>query len=253
MKRLDLHLVEKGFASSRTKAQELIAQGVVELRVQGFWKKAEKASLEIEASVEIRINENDVEKYVSRGGLKLESAFRVLNLSAKGLKVLDVGQSTGGFSDFLIKHEAENVVGFDVGHGQLHSSLKSSSRILALEGLHVKDLGQSCEFLEALPSGGFDLIVGDVSFISLKQVIPFVKEFLKPQGFILALVKPQFEVGPSYLGKDGVVKDQKVIQSLKMVFQNFVVDQGFEFQNYFPSEIVGKDGNQEFFLYAKKN
>lgn len=251
--RLDLLLVRKKLASSRTQAQELIRSGYVFISQGSQQKNILKSNYEVEESQYdfVGVNENALQKYVSRGGLKLESALQHVKLDLKGLHVLDIGQSTGGFTDCLIQYEAALVVGVDVGRDQLHSSLKANTKVKSFEALHVNELHLNQEFLSAVPRHGFDLIVADVSFISLIKVIIFLKPYLKQKGWYLFLVKPQFELGPNALDKNGIVKDEKnyaivqnnISEEAKKVFGDVT--------DYFKSGLAGKDGNQEFFIYGQ--
>lgn len=251
--RLDLLLVHKKLANSRTQAQDLIRNGHVFLKQEKHKKIILKPNHEIQESdyENVQVDENILQKYISRGGLKLESALKHLALDVKNLKALDVGQSTGGFTDCLLKSGAAFVVGIDVGRDQLHVSLKANQNVKAYEALHVNELHLSPAFLESVPQYGFDLIVADVSFISLTKVMMYLKPYLKNQGHYLFLVKPQFEAGPNALDKNGIVKDEKVYA----IVQNTITEEAKknfgEVLNYFKSGLSGKDGNQEFFIYGK--
>lgn len=251
--RLDLLLVQKKLAHSRTQAQELIKNGYVFILQNAQKKILLKPNHEIQEDQFdfVSVDVNALQKYVSRGGLKLESALKHLNLEVRNFVALDVGQSTGGFTDCLLQQGAKSVVGIDVGRDQLHSSLKNHSQVQFFESLHVNELSAHPEFLKSVPSGGFDLIVADVSFISLAKVMSFLKPYLKSQGVYLLLVKPQFEAGPNALDKNGIVKDEKVYG----IVQNNVTEEAKKVfgrvLDYFQSGLTGKDGNQEFFIYGK--
>lgn len=251
--RLDLVLVQKKLAVSRTQAQDLIKNGHVFILIDSTKKVLLKPNHEIpEDQFDlVQVDDNLLQKYVSRGGLKLESALKKLKLDVTGLKVLDVGQSTGGFTDCLLQHQAHSVVGIDVGRDQLHDSLKLRQNVKFFESLHVSGLETHAEFKNCVPSRGFDLVVADVSFISLIKVMSFLKPFLKEDGHFLLLVKPQFEAGSNALDKNGIVKDEKVYG----IVQNNVTEEAKkvfgQVLDYFESGITGKDGNQEFFIYGK--
>lgn len=251
--RLDLLLVQKRLAVSRTQAQELIRNGHVFLNLKSEKKALLKSNYEVdESQIDlICVNENFLQKYVSRGGLKLESALKYLNLEVKDLNILDVGQSTGGFTDCLLQHHAASVVGIDVGRDQLHESLKNHAQVKFFESSHVNELATHQKFLNSIPEGGFDLIVADVSFISLTKVMKWLKPYLKPRGHFLFLVKPQFEAGPNALNKKGIVKDEKVYA----IVQNMISAEAEaifgKVLDYFKAGLQGKDGNQEFFVYGK--
>lgn len=247
MKRLDLAMVEWGLAPSRAKAQGLIAEGAVQVLRDGEWVQATDNSLDV-----ARIGQSGVRvaggaestRYVSRGGLKLESALNRLNLDIQGLRVLDIGLSTGGFTDVLLKRGAAAVLGVDVGRDQLHPRLKSEPRLTALEGFHVRDLAsdpQACEWLKE----GCPLAVVDVSFISLEHVFPVLAQIMSSKTQVLALVKPQFEVGPRRRA-EGAEDDVR-----RRVLQ--VADKyGFSTEDYFASEVKGQDGTQEFFILCRR-
>lgn len=251
--RLDLLLVQKKLANSRTQAQDLIKNGYVSILQNTQKKILLKPNHEIQEDQFdlVSVDENVLQKYVSRGGLKLESALKHLNLDIQNFTALDIGQSTGGFTDCLLQQGAKSVVGIDVGRDQLHYSLKSHSRVQFFESLHVNELSTHKEFLKSVPKDGFDLIVADVSFISLAKVMAFLKPYLKSAGLYLLLVKPQFEAGPNALDKNGIVKDEKMYA----IVQNTISEEAKrifgEVTDYFASELQGKDGNQEFFIYGK--
>lgn len=251
--RLDLLLVQKKLANSRTQAQDLIKNGHVFILLNGQKKVLLKPNYELQEEQFglVNVDENSLQKFVSRGGLKLESALKHLNLKIQDFMVLDVGQSTGGFTDCLLQSGAKMVVGIDVGRDQLHPSLKKHPQVRYFESLHVNELHLNPDFLKAVPQKSCDLIVADVSFISLSKVMSFLKPFLKPEGWYLFLVKPQFEAGPNALDKNGIVKDEKVYA----IVQNSVSEEAKKvFGNvtdYFKSGLAGKDGNQEFFIYGK--
>jgi 23S rRNA (cytidine1920-2'-O)/16S rRNA (cytidine1409-2'-O)-methyltransferase len=247
-KRLDILLVEMGKASSRTRAQDLIKSGSVQ--VNG--KLAKSASLQVEDGVEISIQDSELNRYVSRGGLKLEGALRQLKQSVQGLQVLDVGISTGGFTDCLLKNGALQVVGVDVGHDQLHPALRSELKLILLEGVNARELDQNQQVQEAKPPEGWPLIVVDVSFISLTLILPALKKVMQKGGHLLALVKPQFEVGPEGLGKGGVVKDPQLYAQVEEKIRQKCLELDLTVRDYLESSIEGKDGNREFFIFAQK-
>lgn len=243
--RLDLFLVQHKNVESRTRAQDLIAQGLVLFKN----KVLSKPSLDVTEDMfsEITITENNLSQYVSRAGFKLAGALDHIQQNVEGLKVLDVGQSTGGFTDALLQRGVKQVIGLDVGTAQLHDKIKNDKRVTYFENLNVKDISS-----HALAKEIFDGIVCDVSFISLTKVVVFLEPLLKTKGFFLLLVKPQFECGPQALDKNGIVSDPdvyKVIQSnitslCEKIFHGKTV--------FFESSITGKDGNKEFFIYGKK-
>lgn len=251
--RLDLYLVQKKLASSRTHAQELIHSGQVYLLKNDQRITLKKPNHQVNEEQDlIQVEEGAANRFVSRGGLKLEGALEHCKFVVKGLNVLDVGISTGGFSDCLLQSGATEVLGVDVGHGQLHASLQSHPRLKHLEGLNARDIDQDPQVKAAMPKSGFDLIVMDVSFISITLIIPKLVELLKPQGHLLSLVKPQFEVGPEGLGKGGLVKDSGLYSVVEDKVRKLCETSGMSVKDYFNSPIEGKDGNKEFFIFAQK-
>lgn len=252
MKRLDVALVEWGFAPSRSKAQQMIAAGEVQVLLNGEWKKALQPSQSVEEKSQVSLIEGETLKYVSRGGLKLEGALEELLLDVTGFRCLDVGLSTGGFADCLLKAGAAQILGIDVGRGQLHPSLQKHPQILSLEELNAKDLPNNSQVLEWIHQGA-DLCVVDVSFISLDLVLPALGQILPPGCRLLALVKPQFEVGARALNKKGVVSDAALYEEVQGRILLSLKKCGFSLKTYLASRVKGQDGNQEFFAYAVRN
>lgn len=252
-KRLDLYLVERGLALSRTHAQELIQAGQVFLIEKNQRKALKKASVSVEESSIIEVEKGPANRFVSRGGLKLEGALERVNLAVQGLSVLDVGISTGGFTDCLLQKGAAFVLGVDVGHGQVHSSLLQDARLQVLEGINARNLSRDEQVLAKMPKQKFDLAVMDVSFISIELIIPELSAYLKSSGHLLSLVKPQFEVGVDGLGKGGIVKDASLYIKVEQKIRQVCESSGFQILEYFDSPIEGKDGNREFFVFAKKS
>ena len=204
---------------------------------------------------------NDAEaRYVSRGGLKLEGALRTTGLDVTGKLCLDVGQSTGGFTDCLLQHGAARVVGVDVGQGQLHQRMREDERVLCIEQVNARalvatDLIAACEE-EAVAAGQFDLefavVVADLSFISLTLVLPAVVPFLAADGDLLVLVKPQFELQPGQVGKGGIVREEAFYGVVEQRLRDCCDELGLKVQAWFDSPVEGGDGNREFFLHARK-
>ena len=252
--RIDQLMVEKGVVPSRTKAQELIENGLVSLKFRSDQRivKSKNEWISSLDTPEIIIAQNNLTKFVSRAGVKLESALNHLKLPVERLHILDVGISTGGFTDCLLQRGAGLVVGVDVGHNQLSQRLQSDPRLTTLEGVNAREIHSHPEVIRLTPIGGFDLAVIDVSFISLKLVLASVAAVVKTWGSVLALVKPQFEVGPDHLGHGGVVQDPELYGQLQVDMERFATEQGFAVKNYFPSALPGKDGNQEFFILIQK-
>jgi 23S rRNA (cytidine1920-2'-O)/16S rRNA (cytidine1409-2'-O)-methyltransferase len=253
-KRLDVWLTEKGLASSRTHAQELINAGQVFLTKASQRKELKKASLSVEPEMMefITVESGAANRFVSRGGLKLEGALAHIQLDIKNLNALDVGISTGGFTDCLLQKGVGSVVGVDVGHGQVHKNLLNEKRLQIFEGINARNLSKEDPVLAVKPSQGFDLAVMDVSFISITLIIPEIVPLLKTNGLLLSLVKPQFEVGIDGLAKGGIVKDVSKYTEVENKIRDLCVSQGLQILDYFSSPILGKDGNNEFFIYAKK-
>lgn len=252
MKRLDVALVERGLAPTRSKAQQLIAAGEVEILRGDDWLIAESASRSIKPDEILRVNSaSQTLKYVSRGGLKLEAALDRLQLDVKGWRCLDVGLSTGGFTDVLLQREAEAVVGIDVGRAQLHPRLKNDPRLQSFEGVNVRDLSARQDIVKEL--SGVRLVVVDVSFISLELVIPALAAVWPERARLLALVKPQFEVGPANLSGKGIVSDANLYNDVERRVLLTLEKYGFSKEAYFASAVKGQDGNQEFFVSAYRS
>ncbi len=251
--RADQALVDQGLASSRNQAQQMIEAGLVFTTETGTEQPVKKSSQKVIDPSLLSVREGDVQKYVSRGGLKLEGALRHTKLSVEGAVAADIGISTGGFTDCLLKHGATKVIGVDVGHDQLAKPLRADSRVICLEGINARELS-AATLLASSPSLGdntsFDVIVVDVSFISLTLILPNLPTLLRPMGKVLALVKPQFEVGSSNLGKGGIVKDPSLYRGVEEKIRATCADIGLKVEDYFESSIEGGDGNKEFFVYA---
>ncbi len=238
--RIDLLILKRGIVETRQKAQELIRAGLVYTK----GKILDKPGLLVPEDIEIFIKEKP--KYVSRGGYKLEGALNSFNLNIKNFTCMDVGSSTGGFVDCLLKNGAKKVYAIDVGKNLLHESLKKDPRVVLLEKTNAKYLKE-----DAIGEK-FDLITIDVSFISLKLVVPPLLPFLKESSYLLPLLKPQFEVGKREVGKGGVVKDEKKIQRVIEEIKNFIQNLNLKFLKITPSPLKGPKGNQEYFLLFQK-
>lgn len=253
-KRADILLVEQGVAQSRNRAQNLLStRSVVFVLLNGQEKYPEASDLFDPAELKsIQMVQDPLQGLVSRAGLKIDGALKHLSLDVAGSFALDIGISTGGFSDCLLKRGAAKVVGVDVGQDQLSPSLRIESRLICLEKINARSLDSYPEFLAQVPAGGFDLIVIDVSFISLSLILPQAIKFLAHSGRLLALVKPQFEVGPENLDKSGIVKNKALYFQLEQKIRNQAESLGLNVKDYFVSSIEGKDGNTEFFVYAEK-
>ncbi|MDD2712919.1 MAG: TlyA family RNA methyltransferase [Simplicispira sp.] len=329
--RADVFLVDFGHAATRSQAQRLIAAGV-EWRLSPLapWQKVAKNGDDIPSVAEVRLLDDAEAKYISRGGLKLEGALKATALSVTGLRCLDVGQSTGGFTDCLLQQGAAQVIGVDVGHAQLHERLRSHPQVVCVEGVNARSLTpdalqEACELalsevVEAeedndtqpeapyswMRNGGlvdeeyddsgdakeqdieafkaeraaqakaraagtlpvqrrrrddrqdvditpvFDVVVGDLSFISLTLVLPALVPLLAPQGALLMLVKPQFELQPGQVGKGGIVRDAALYAVVEQRIRDCCAAQGLQVQSWLDSPISGGDGNREFFVFARR-
>ena len=245
--RVDVLLVQRGLAASRTMAQRLIESG----RVACDGGVVARASLELPPEAVLTVTDDDSDRYVSRGGLKLAGALAQTGIAVAGKTCLDVGQSTGGFTDCLLQAGAAHVVGIDVGHGQLHPRLRHDQRVTASEGINARAL-TAADLGPAFPAGGFDLIVGDLSFISLTLVLPQLPALLAAHGDLLLLVKPQFEVGPDNIGKGGIVRDPALYIEVETKLRHCAASLGLTVRAWFDSTITGGDGNREFFIWLNK-
>lgn len=240
--RLDVLLVKKGLAESREKAKAIIMSGIVYVDNN----KEDKAGAAFDVSADIEVRGSTL-KYVSRGGLKLEKAMQEFGAELSGKTAMDVGASTGGFTDCMLQNGAKKVYSVDVGHGQLAWKLRNDSRVVCMEKTNIRyvtpeDIGEQIEFASI-----------DVSFISLMKVLPPVKELLTDKGEIVCLIKPQFEAGREKVGKKGVVRDQQVhIEVVEMIVE-FARNMGFRTLDLSYSPIKGPEGNIEYLLYLTKD
>jgi 23S rRNA (cytidine1920-2'-O)/16S rRNA (cytidine1409-2'-O)-methyltransferase len=330
--RADVYLVDKGLAATRSQAQRLIASGVQwRLAPSLPWNTVAKNGDEIPTIAEIQLLDRSEARYISRGGLKLEGALDAAGLAVAGRRCLDVGQSTGGFTDCLLQRGAAQVVGVDVGSGQLHDRLRQDPRVVAVEGVNARSLTadalrEACEDAlserveqdpdddETPPeapygwmrNGGvtdddyddsddakdheveafqaerqakararaagalptvrrrragregvqvvpvFDLVAGDVSFISLTLILPAVAPLLAADGELLMLVKPQFELQPGQVGKGGIVRDPALYAVVEARLRDACAALGLAVAGWFDSPIAGGDGNREFFIHARR-
>ncbi|MEY4585428.1 MAG: hypothetical protein RJB10_1925 [Pseudomonadota bacterium] len=327
--RADQLLVHRGLASTRAQAQRLIASGVQWLKLghhhtaQGamsgavigsesgaasssgsalYWQRIAKNGDILPDDAEIELLNDAEARYVSRGGLKLEGALQTLGLSVSGSTCLDVGQSTGGFTDCLLQQGAARVVGVDVGFGQLHDKLRSDERVLCFERVNAREPGAIATEISKLLSGEedldadldedsefddhdygddraeftpkniasqaintpvsdlfqpdfiaeFDFIVGDLSFISQTLVLPAIAPLLKPNGCLVMLVKPQFELNFGQVGKGGIVREAALYEQVEKRVREAYEEQGLTVHAWLESPIQGGDGNREFFIHASK-
>jgi 23S rRNA (cytidine1920-2'-O)/16S rRNA (cytidine1409-2'-O)-methyltransferase len=237
--RIDLLLVERGLAESRTKAQALVMAGAV---VAGE-ARVDKPGALVDPGLPIRLKDDAApQKYVSRGALKLEKALEVFRIDPRGKRCADLGASTGGFTDLLLQRAAAKVYAVDVGYGQLHPKVRNDPRVVVRErenarALTAESLGERV-----------DLVTGDLSFISLRLVLPAVKAILRPAGEAVLLVKPQFEVGKGEVGKGGVVRDDAKRRAALETVEAAARELGFEVIGEAESPIEGPAGNREWLL-----
>ena len=243
-KRLDLILVEREFFETREKAKREIMAGNVIVNEQVITK----AGTMFKDNDELSIRVKDKLRYVSRGGLKLEKAIKTWDLDFSEKLVLDIGASTGGFTDCALQNGAERVYSVDVGKNQLDWKLRNDEKVVSLEEMHIKDLKE-----EDIENKKVDFIVIDVSFISLTKVIPYFKKFLAQSGKIVMLVKPQFEVGREKIGRNGVVENEEYHNEAIKKIISFSKDEGYELIGVEDSPIKGAKGNKEFLMLIKSN
>lgn len=240
--RLDTILAETGYASSREKARSMIMAGVVFVNNQ----KIDKPGTKISVNANIEVKGNPI-PYVSRGGLKLEKALKEFDIDIKGLTTIDIGASTGGFTDCMLQNGANKVFAIDVGYGQLAWSLRNDSRVVCMERTNIRsvtpeNLGEFADFATM-----------DVSFISITKVLPVAKELLKENARLVCLIKPQFEAGREKVGKKGVVRDKNVHREVIEMIVDFCVNRmNFEVLGLTYSPIKGPEGNIEYLVYLSK-
>jgi 23S rRNA (cytidine1920-2'-O)/16S rRNA (cytidine1409-2'-O)-methyltransferase len=241
-KRLDVYLVDEGLCQSREMAKSLIMEGKVYVNNQ----KSDKAGTSVSEkdTVELR---GETLKYVSRGGLKLEKAMQVFGIALDGRVCMDIGASTGGFTDCMLQNGAEKVFSVDVGYGQLAWKLRNDERVVNMERTNIRfvteeNIGQPLDFVSI-----------DVAFISLKLVLPVAYKLMREGAEMVALIKPQFEAGRDKVGKKGVVRDIEVHKEVVKTITDFSQDCGFEVCGIDFSPIRGPEGNIEYLMYAKKS
>lgn len=243
--RLDTVLVDRGLAGSRERARALILAGQV--RVDG--QPVTKAGAPVAAEAVVTVDRPD-HPYVGRGGVKLAHALDVFGIAVEGRVALDIGASTGGFTDVLLQRHAARVVALDVGHGQLDWKIRSDPRVIVLERTNARTLTAS-----DLPADtrSFDIVTIDVSFISLRQVLPVLPPLLRPGADVLALVKPQFEAGRAEVGKGGIVRDPDVQARVVSEVTAAGESLGFRRAGMVESPITGMEGNREFLLHLRRS
>ena len=234
--RVDVYLAAAGYVPSRKKAQDLIKEEAV--RIDG--KTVRKASETVNESVEHNVVIEQVFKYVSRGGMKLEAALDAFSVNVNGKKVVDVGASTGGFTDCLLCRGAKKVYAVDAGIGQLHEKLRSDSRVVCIERFNARELTSE------ITEGKCDAAVADVSFISQTYIIEGIADCVKDGGVFISLIKPQFEAGRGQVGKNGVVRDERVHRRVLEQVRDYAAEIGWHVEQFTYSPIKGPKGNIEF-------
>lgn len=239
--RLDTVLVKQGLVVSRERARALILAGKVVVNDQ----RVDKAGTRVDDDADIRLKVEDI-PYVSRGGLKLEKALDAFSIDVAGRVVLDVGASTGGFTDCLLQRHVQRVYAVDVGYGQLAWPLREDPRVVNLERCNIRHLQP--DQLEQFP----DMAVIDASFISLEKVLPNTLKLLTADALIVALIKPQFEVGKGQVGKGGIVKDPVLHQKVVDRINQAATDLGCVVLGVIESPVLGAKGNREFLIYLQK-
>lgn len=240
--RIDVLLVERGHFPSREKAQAAIMAGLVFINEE----RCEKAGTKVEETVPIKVK-GELHPYVSRGGLKLEKAIQVFDLSLRDAVVLDIGASTGGFTDCALQNGARQIYAIDVGYGQLDWKLRSDDRVIVMERTNFRHLKP-----EDLKGDQPTFATIDVSFISLRIILPVLAQFLQAGGQVIALVKPQFEAGREQVGKNGIVREPKVHEQVLLSTAEFASGQKFLVKGLNYSPITGGEGNIEFLMHLER-
>jgi 23S rRNA (cytidine1920-2'-O)/16S rRNA (cytidine1409-2'-O)-methyltransferase len=243
--RADQLIVARGLAPTRSAAQRLIAQGAVRWLGPKGWAVPFKAGEDVPEDCELEVTDDAELRWVSRAGLKLDAALVHTGLDVTGWHCLDVGQSTGGFTEVLLARGAASVVGVDVGHGQLHERVRNDARVTVLEGVNARHLTAA-----QLPRASYHLVVADLSFISLTLVLDALLPLAARE--LLLLVKPQFELQPGDVGKHGLVNDPVAHGHVKARMQAACRKRGLVLREYFESTVAGGDGNREHFVWAQK-
>lgn len=240
-KRADVILFEKGLVESREKGKRVIMEGAVYIGTLRVDKPGDK----VDEGAEIYIKNNPI-NYASRGGLKLEKAIERFNINLNQVIAMDIGASTGGFTDCMLQNGANKVYSVDVGYGQLDWKLRSDERVVVMERTNIRNVKRE-DIKDRI-----NFISIDVSFISLKLVLPVAKDLLEDNGQLVALVKPQFEAGKEKVGKKGIIRDKKVHKEVLISMVNFSQDIGFGVKNLSFSPVTGAKGNIEFLMHLEK-
>lgn len=248
--RLDVLLVEFGLVKSRRVAQDLIAEGSVRVKLprSGQWQVVNKSSLILDLSAsDIEVRDSQLTRFVSRGGIKLENFLQATGWRVEDCHALDVGASTGGFTDCLLQRGVKSVVAMDVGHGQLDQKIWADPRVTVFENTHVLEFDPTSL---GVPSD-FDLIVADVSFISAEKYLPRLRQWMGSKTRLILLVKPQFEVGPAALDSHGVVRDPEKFLAVQKSILAAGEALGLETLTWQEANPAGQDGNREFFWASR--
>lgn len=244
-------MIQQGLARSRTRAQRLIRHGRV--RLADTDRVLSRPGEKLPEDTRLAVEDDPEDRYVSRAGLKLEALIEALGVDLTGKRVLDVGQSTGGFTDCVLRYGASRVIGVDVGHDQLDAELRNDPRVTCLEGLNARNLSSDPRLQEALArqaSDGLDLVVMDVSFISQTLILPEIAAVLPPGGELLSLVKPQFEVGPGGVNTRGLITEPARYADVEATIRTCCQQVGLDVLHWQQSPLLGGDGNREFLLAA---
>ncbi|MDO4905386.1 MAG: TlyA family RNA methyltransferase [Lautropia sp.] len=252
--RADVALVERGLVRSRTLARRLIEAGAVLTDARGGEVPVQRAAQPIHPDQQLRVLESDTSRYVSRGGNKLEAALAAAAIDCRDVSALDVGMSTGGFTHCLLTHGARQVLGIEVGHGQLDPILQSDPRVVCLEHTHIRDVDLNDLRLPdgSIPADGFALIVVDLSFIAASQQLAHLAALASPGGRLVCLIKPQFELGPDARNKHGIVRHDADLDALRRKVSDSAMLAGWQVDDWQSCAISGGDGNQEYFLIATR-
>lgn len=248
--RADVALQVRGLAPSRSAAARLIEAGEVSIEIAGACRPVRRAAEPVDEGQRLVVAGRRETRFVSRAGDKLEAAIAALGIDVAGRIVLDVGISTGGFSDCLLRRGVARIVGIDVGHGQLHPRLAADPRVVLFEGINAREV-DAARLGSTMPVGGFDLVVIDVSFISMTLVLPAVSRLAAPGAMLLALVKPQFEVGRDGLDGRGIA-DPARLPAVRERIEAAVATTGWARPAWIDSAILGGDGNQEHFIQSSR-
>ena len=241
--RLDTYLFENGFFESREKAKKAISDG----RISVDGRSVSKCSLDVSNENEIEVAPSEKSEYVGRGGLKLEHALDYFHINVEGMTAIDIGASTGGFTDCLLRRGARKVYAVDIGHEQLHKSLVEDIRVVNLEGVNAREMT-----IDTVDGSPVMIAVSDLSFISQKLVIPVVEKVLEKGGIYIILIKPQFEAGREHLNKHGIVKSEKVRLRVVEDILSFAKNEGYEVIGSTLSPIEGGSGNIEYLAAFKR-